>query len=170
MRTSSLHGRSKRATCKQSKANGFLMMFSLIRRMTRIALPTFWSTDFVYIFVETRVGGNPESHYAFRHISCPTLSMMTLTMQTILDEDSKIILIQIDFKHLLRQELGETRKAASFQTQIKSNLVHGESNKWVIYIQSNLNFRCVHWWCNQLKQLMLMIASSTEVTPPLRGV
>ena len=31
-------------------------------------------------------------------------------------------------------------------------------------------FRCVHWWCNQLKQLMLVIASSTEVTPPLRGV
>ena len=40
--------------------------------------------------VVTRVGGNPESQYAFRHISCPTLSMMSLTMLMVFDEDLKI--------------------------------------------------------------------------------
>ena len=28
----------------------------------------------------------------------------------------------------------------------------------------------IHWWCDQLRQLVLMIASSTEATPPRRGV
>ncbi len=60
MRSSSLCGRFKRETCKQSKSHGFLMMTSLIREMTRIAITTFWHTDFVHILVETRVGGNPE--------------------------------------------------------------------------------------------------------------
>ena len=81
MRTSSLCGRSMRATCNQTKANGFLMMISLIRAMTRIAITTFWHIDFVYILVATRVGGNPESHYAFRHMSCPTLSRISRTFR-----------------------------------------------------------------------------------------
>ena len=38
------------------------------------------------------------------------------------------------------------------------------------FISVHRDFEIVHWWCDQSRQLVLMIALCTEATPPLRGV
>ena len=60
--------------------------------------------------------------------------MMSLTMQMILDEDSKIIHIQINFEHHFATRVGGNPESKQrFQTHVMSDLVHDEPSEQFIF-------------------------------------